>query len=577
MQSPNGITTSKRLDGQWVKRRRNSVASVASVACLLALLSSGRVTAQRSLIVPTAAISNITAFGATANSSIAYVATSAGLYRSVSPTFSSWAEQNTLHDLRAISPNPSQPDSIAYADGNALYRSTDGGRGAAMVDGCLQAAGFARATVAPSVIYAGGSSCRHTASIVKSTNDGRTWRNVYAITGTTTSYLSALAGDDRAANHVIAGVVRGQTPLALETQDGGQIWHEVEQAPVQDAMVSAMAIDPADGRDMWIAWQQRRGAGVLYHTTDSGRHWYHITAGLPRHRSFSSIQYDPLSTRVYVTALAEDSDAVGIYASMAESSFEPFEAQSTNHGPLIAITRSGYLFSGGPQTALRVESLIGPGRWGVSLNFTGYDPAAYGLYLLGHPISPTVPRLTGAPFQYFDKGCMSGYPAAISPPMPPVACDSIVGQLIATQSSLPVGGTTSTITYKTLYHLTDPSRRITPPAGSHGGTVHVQGGTFIPYSAHLASVPGYVVPDYFWRYITRRDEAPRGWLNNIGLPLTSAVTATVTKGSLGQRTISVQAFQFAVLTYDPRNAASFRVERANVGVDYATAFPRAVR
>jgi hypothetical protein len=41
--------------------------------------------------------------------------------------------------------------------------------------------------------------------------------------------------------------------------------------------------------------------------------------------------------------------------------------------------------------------------------------------------------------------------------------------------------------------------------------------------------------------------------------------------------IVLQAFQDAILTYDPRNAPAWRVERANIGLDYATMFPQAVR
>jgi hypothetical protein len=51
----------------------------------------------------------------------------------------------------------------------------------------------------------------------------------------------------------------------------------------------------------------------------------------------------------------------------------------------------------------------------------------------------------------------------------------------------------------------------------------------------------------------------------------------VRKGRLGRRTITLQAFTDAVLTYDPLNPAPYQVERANIGADYALAFPRAVR
>jgi hypothetical protein len=38
----------------------------------------------------------------------------------------------------------------------------------------------------------------------------------------------------------------------------------------------------------------------------------------------------------------------------------------------------------------------------------------------------------------------------------------------------------------------------------------------------------------------------------------------------------VQAFQRTVLTYDAANSPDWQVERANVGTDYARAFPQRV-
>jgi hypothetical protein len=89
--------------------------------------------------------------------------------------------------------------------------------------------------------------------------------------------------------------------------------------------------------------------------------------------------------------------------------------------------------------------------------------------------------------------------------------------------------------------------------------------------------PGQLVPAYLWQEMTRHDRTPGGWLHDLGLPVTPAVAATVTKGSAGTRAIVVQAFQYAILTYDPRNAPPYQVEHANIGADYAKVFPQAVR
>lgn len=216
---------------------------------------------------------------------------------------------------------------------------------------------------------------------------------------------------------------------------------------------------------------------------------------------------------------------------------------------------------------LMVRPLIAAGNWGVS---TPFAPAAARIAtgLLGQPLSPT-DRCGDAPCQYFAKGAIrvqghDGY-----------AFVALVPRLIGVKSALPVGASVSSLTYRDLFRL--HSQRTPLPPGFQHGTLAVPDGTFVPYSPTLSPVSGYVVPPYFWRYLTDARQAPDGWQRDFGLPLTPAVPATVTKGTLGTRRIMVQAFEKAVLTYDPRNAAPFRVERANVGADYAAAFPAAVR
>jgi hypothetical protein len=77
--------------------------------------------------------------------------------------------------------------------------------------------------------------------------------------------------------------------------------------------------------------------------------------------------------------------------------------------------------------------------------------------------------------------------------------------------------------------------------------------------------------------MTDARHAPDGWFQDFGLPLSKAVTATVTKGQLGPRVVVIQAFQNAILTYEAQNPQPWQVERANVGRDYAATFPQAVR
>ncbi len=89
----------------------------------------------------------------------------------------------------------------------------------------------------------------------------------------------------------------------------------------------------------------------------------------------------------------------------------------------------------------------------------------------------------------------------------------------------------------------------------------------MPLDSWLRPAPGYAVPTYFWAYITRSDLFPGGWLHDVGLPLTPVLTAQVTKQGV-TRTVQIQAFERAVLSYDPLNPAEWQVERANIGADY---------
>jgi spore germination protein GerM len=107
------------------------------------------------------------------------------------------------------------------------------------------------------------------------------------------------------------------------------------------------------------------------------------------------------------------------------------------------------------------------------------------------------------------------------------------------------------------------------PSSYKGGNPVVSGnGVFIPFDAALGVAPGYIVPTYFWDYINRADLFPGGWLHDVGLPMTGAREATVIKNN-EQRTITLQAFERAVLTYDPKNPTAFQVERGNIGADSA--------
>jgi hypothetical protein len=157
--------------------------------------------------------------------------------------------------------------------------------------------------------------------------------------------------------------------------------------------------------------------------------------------------------------------------------------------------------------------------------------------------------------------------------------------MAAANSSRPVGGDASTVTYATINQLSQPALRLPAPAGFTGGTDDLPNGSvFVPYSADLSPAPGHSVPPYFWDYMNRSDLFPAGWLHDIGLPSTEPTPAVVSKGRiignqvipLTNYPITVQAFQRTILTYDPGNPEGFQTERANTGTDYAAVFPQNV-
>lgn len=122
----------------------------------------------------------------------------------------------------------------------------------------------------------------------------------------------------------------------------------------------------------------------------------------------------------------------------------------------------------------------------------------------------------------------------------------------------------TSVTYGDLWEYT--SDRYVAPPGFTGGTLPVEGGVFIPADSQLGVAPGYVVPLVFWEYINRGDLFANGWLYAIGLPLTNAFEVRVTHAG-EQRMITMQAFERAVLTYNPHNPPAWQVERGNIGTD----------
>ena len=566
--------------------------------------------------VPTSSLTNVQAIGVSTAAATVYVATASGLYRASSAPYTSWTVMQTLEKQEALTstivslaPDPRAPDDLLYVTAaGAVDRSTDGGRTATLatvgpLTNTVSAAVVVRAPSTPTTIYVGGSMDNGSVAVVyRSTDDGRTWAQVFPTAQAQGSMgvntISALVVDARDATHVLAGGSGYHSGFLVESRNGGQTWQTLPGPAIFAASPAALAINPLRPTEMWASWLAM-GVGPLEHSLDGGRTWRPVDVGLspaPAHQQYQmsggmhavevlTIQYDALSGRVYLVVEGVlqgwHPGPFAVYTTRAPAAGErggPWE-QFTPPGvaggawgePLAIVPYGGYLVgsvSAGRTGHLVVRPLIGSNNWPVFAAFRGYYRRINGVQALGSPISPS--RLCGGGVcQYFDKGRLE----VRSPGH--FAYGPLVSDLLAAQAVLPVGGTTSTVTYKALAALR--GQRTAPPSGFRHGTAAVPGGRFIPSSPQLTAAPGYVVPAPFWQYMNRRDVAPDGWQQDVGLPLTRAVRATVTKGARGQRVIVLQAFQDAILTYDPRNAPAWRVERANIGLDYATMFPQAVR
>ncbi|MBI3974710.1 MAG: hypothetical protein HY332_25825 [Chloroflexi bacterium] len=213
------------------------------------------------------------------------------------------------------------------------------------------------------------------------------------------------------------------------------------------------------------------------------------------------------------------------------------------------------------------------GSWPIDSRFLRYYVEHDGLRILGNTISPPT-FFAGRFTQYFEKGRMEDHTGESPDPNWQFQYGLLVDELQIGRAELSVGGEQSTIKYAIINDLAQESRRVPPPADFRGGTVtNSDGSVFVPYSQALQPAPGHSISPIFWPYINRTDIFPGGWLHDIGLPMTEAIPAVVTKGTLANRSIFVQVFQRTILTYDPLNPAEFQVERANVGTDYRRVFP----
>ena len=204
----------------------------------------------------------------------------------------------------------------------------------------------------------------------------------------------------------------------------------------------------------------------------------------------------------------------------------------------------------------------------VAEPFRAYYEQHQGLRVLGYPMTGLV-ETNGYLSQYFEKGRLEDHNAEPNDAAWDFMYGRLAAELIEQAGATSISGTA--LSYADLGRKHQSSLHPAPNDFA-GGVAATPSGTFVPYDAQLRPAYGYVVPAYFWDYITQAALFPGGWLHDIGLPMTDAFQSDAYKnGKL--RKITVQAFERTVLTYDAQNSIAWQVERANIGADAVQMLP----
>jgi photosystem II stability/assembly factor-like uncharacterized protein len=520
--------------------------------------------------------------------SMAFAGTSAGLYRTGNAG-ANWSRIGSLTNVVALAIAPAGPNTLyAFASAAAsstlrLWRSDDGGQSwnipAPTADMAEAGASvlLVDRTSTTTLLSGTGASGARSGQILRSTDGGTSWHQVYAVSSLhTTGGITALVQAPSDGHVFYAGHDVYHGGVLLRSEDGGETWRALPMPDEPLFFPVALAAAPDDTRVVSVALQAPTGAGVrLYRSGDGGQTWAKVGTGLPDGAaSASALAIDPSDRhRLF---LAIQGPSAGVYASGDDgSSWARLGGSApppTAVGKL-AIAASGQPLYAGSGNGVWQYAAPAPSPGIVDPHFAAYYDSHDGIRVLGRPISGLT-VIDGYPAQYFEKGRIEDHARETPDPTWRFMYGLLVDQLHQRQASLPVGGDVSTVSYATLHQVASPVDRVGPPAGFRGGVAALaDGSVFVPFTADLSPAAGHTVPACFWGYLNRRDYFPAGWLHDVGLPITEPVRAVVDKGPVKGRTIVLQAFQRTVLTDDPLNLPGWQVERANVGSDYLQVVP----
>ncbi|MHB1006419.1 MAG: WD40/YVTN/BNR-like repeat-containing protein [Chloroflexota bacterium] len=526
------------------------------------------------------------------NADVVYAASPTGLYRSADAG-ATWVVGSRQPGISALAVSPISPDSVyAYfwpsgpSGRPGLWRSDDGGRTWTNPARDLASAPSGQATALAldsadgRTLLLGVTSAGGYGSILRSVDGGATWETTYTVQSPMgPAPLTAIVSrPDRPATVYAAHAVYHGGSI-LRSDDGGRTWQPLPLPSPPLTFPSALAVSAAEPGVLYAAFQGPVGSGArVFRTTDDGATWTERGADLPVGAgSGVHLIAHPTASGTLALSLIADPQG-GIYRSDdAGQSWARDERTNTpalEHVSALAFGANGqWLLAGTPAGVWREA-------WqpAIAAVFAEQYRSQDGLRLLGAPLASAA-SVDGRQAQYFEKGRMEDHHGEASDPNWQLMYGLLVDDLHEARASQPVGGDTSTATYADVHSLAGANHRLPPPPDSAGGEwLLADGGAFVPFDAQLAVGNGHTVPRIFWDYINQTDLFPGGWLHDVGLPVTEPFEATVYKGIVREnRVILVQAFQRTILTFDPVNPPEWRVERANVGSDYARAFPGKVK
>ncbi len=184
----------------------------------------------------------------------------------------------------------------------------------------------------------------------------------------------------------------------------------------------------------------------------------------------------------------------------------------------------------------------------IAPQFQSYYAAHAGAQALGTPITTIFPVSQGW-VQFFVSGALLLPAAHASAPssgnsddLSALLKDGLVDQatgvvlLPLVQSLLTVGsqasiaGAGSALTYVDLRSATQPaSMKTAPTAKKKAGAAQqtAQGAVFIQGGTRGGQPVGHLIPAVLWQYINQPDVSPDGWQQDIGAPLTEALSFTL--------------------------------------------------